>query len=202
MNNIKVLTGGLVLIVLTLAGGTGYLLYERIQSEVAPPSERATKQEVNEIRTEQEKQKKDVLELKDQVRINTVDIGANRKAIAANSAEIGILKESQKQLRKDMEAADEETRRQARELHELQQAKIDELAEQNKQIEERTSKLEKANEEIRKQLKAQGERIDEQEKRIGELEKKGDARDEEIAQLKRDLADLRKQLGLEKEPSN
>ena len=62
MNNIRLLTGGLVLIVLGLAGGTGYLIYDRIQSEVTP-TERATKQDIVELKQEQAETKKDVLEL-------------------------------------------------------------------------------------------------------------------------------------------
>jgi hypothetical protein len=63
MNNIKILTGGLVVIVLALAGGTGYLIWERIQGEVGT-TEKATKQDIIELQAEQKETNNDVLELK------------------------------------------------------------------------------------------------------------------------------------------
>ncbi len=200
MSNVRVLTGGLVVIVLALAGGTGYLIYERIQSEVGPTPIKEIQQDLEGIRQDQKETKQDVLELKDQVRLNTNDIATHRKAIAANKAEIGLLHESQDKLRKDMEAGD----RQAKELYDHQQKQIDGLVTANKDLATRIEGLEKASSEINARLDAQGERIAEQEKRVEQLEQQDTKHDQEIAALKAEIAELKKLLGIDdtKKPSN
>ena len=194
MNNIKLLTGGLVVIVLALAGGTGYLIYERIQSEVTP-QEKATKQDIMELQADQKETKKDVTALKDSDRIQSAKISVLEDDVVA----LQLRAEKQGKVIKKLEENDEAT------AEELRSAKAerDTINEQLKNQQAELDKAKKEREEIRNQLKAQGERIDEQEKRLEDLEKKGDARDEELAALREELAELKRQLGIgDPPPSN
>lgn len=200
MNNIRVLTGGLVLIVLALAGGTGYLLYERINSEIGP-HEKATKEEVNEIRTDVVKLKDNDVKQTARIEVLEDEVVDAKRRISDAEGKLDLHKKMIQKLEGDV-ANNAQDIAEAKEQQKKMEQDLDVERKRLDNVEAELAQAKKEREEIRKQLKAQGERIDEQEKRIDEMEKKGDARDEEIAALKRDLAELRKQLGLEKEPTN
>jgi chromosome segregation ATPase len=202
MNNIRLLTGGLVLIVLGLAGGTGYLIYERIQSEVTP-AEKATKQDIDSIRHEQAQlkteYKKDYKELKESDHVQSMKIKDLEDDVAVLEVKDKKKAEQIKKLQEDGKATKEDIAALKAEQNSIQ----DKLKSQNEELD----KAKKEREAIRKQLAAQGRRIDDQEKRIDDLEKKVDDSDkqkeQEIAELRAELAELKRQLGLgEPEPSN
>jgi chromosome segregation ATPase len=194
MNNIRLLTGGLVLIVLGLAGGTGYLIYERIQGEVAS-TERVTKQDVEEIRT-------DVTTLKDNDKVQSAKIEVLedemvdvKGRVTSAEGKLELQDALIKKLQSDTTANSEEIKAQEAKREKMQE----ELDGHKAELDAIRGKLEEAEIErkaIREQLKSQGERIDAQEERLNKIEKKGDARDEEIAALRAELAALKKQLGL------
>lgn len=194
MNNIKLLTGGLVVIVLALAGGTGYLIYERIQNEVTV-QEKATKQDIIELQAEQAETKKDVTELKDSDRIQSAKISVLEDDVVA----LQLKADQQAKVIKKLEENDATT------MEELKAAKSERetITDKLKTQQDELDKAKKDRQEIRDQLKAQGERIDEQEKKLDEIEKKGDARDQELAALREELAELKRQLGIgDPPPSN
>lgn len=194
MNNIKLLTGGLVLIVLGLAGGTGYLIYDRIQNEVAP-AEKATKQDIINLQQEQAETKQDVTQLKDSDRVQSAKI----EVLEEDVVTLQLKADQQGKLIKKLEENDAAT------AEELAAAKTERegILEKLKGQKEELDKAKAERKEIRDQLAAQGERIDEQEKKIDDLAKKGDARDQELAALRAELAELKRQLGLgDPDPSN
>lgn len=198
MNNIKLLTGGLVVIVLALAGGTGYLIYERIQDEVTVQP-KVTQEQIKNIET-------DVKTLKesDEVQSARIDVLEDEVIDAKdrlNKAE-GKLDLQEKAIKKL------EENKASKEDLEAATARLSQLESEAKKERERVDEVEsqlaearKDREEIRKQLQAQGVKIEEQEKRLDELEKKGDAHDAELAALRAELAELKRQLGLGDDPS-
>lgn len=198
MNNIKLLTGGLVVIVLALAGGTGYLIYERIQDEVTVQP-KVTQEQIKNIET-------DVKTLKesDEVQSARIDVLEDEVIDAKdrlNKAE-GKLDLQEKAIKKL------EENKASKEDLEAATARVSQLESEAKKERERVDEVEsqlaearKEREEIRKQLHAQGVKIEEQEKRLDELEKKGDAHDAELAALRAELAELKRQLGLGDDPS-
>lgn len=198
MNNIKLLTGGLVVIVLALAGGTGYLIYERIQDEVTVQP-KVTQEQIKNIET-------DVKTLKesDEVQSARIDVLEDEVIDAKdrlNKAE-GKLDLQEKAIKKL------EENKASKEDLEATTARLSQLESEAKKERERVDEVEsqlaearKEREEIRKQLQAQGVKIEEQEKRLDELEKKGDAHDAELAALRAELAELKRQLGLGDDPS-
>jgi len=198
MGNIRVLAGGLVVIVLALAGGTGYLIYERIQSEVGPAA-KATKEEVQEIRT-------DVTQLKDSdakqtARITVLEgevIDAKRR-LGDAEGKLDLHNKMIVELERDVEAnkSDIETAKQERE--QLQQ-QADAQREKVQAIEAEMATAKKERDQIRQQLAAQGARIDEQEKRLESLEQKDSKQDDEIEKLRAEIAALRKLLGVNGDP--
>lgn len=198
MNNIKLLTGGLVVIVLALAGGTGYLIYERIQDEVTVQP-KVTQEQIKNIET-------DVKTLKesDEVQSARIDVLEDEVIDAKdrlNKAE-GKLDLQEKAIKKL------EENKASKEDLEAATARVSQLESEAKKERERVDEVEsqlaearKEREEIRKQLQAQGVKIEEQERRLDELEKKGDAHDAELAALRAELAELKRQLGLGDDPS-
>lgn len=198
MNNIKLLTGGLVVIVLALAGGTGYLIYERIQDEVTVQP-KVTQEQIKNIET-------DVKTLKesDEVQSARIDVLEDEVIDAKdrlNKAE-GKLDLQEKAIKKL------EENKASKEDLEAATARLSQLESEAKKERERVDEVEsqlaeagKEREEIRKQLQAQGVKIEEQERRLDELEKKGDAHDAELAALRAELAELKRQLGLGDDPS-
>lgn len=198
MNNIKLLTGGLVVIVLALAGGTGYLIYERIQDEVTVQP-KVTQEQIKNIET-------DVKTLKesDEVQSARIDVLEDEVIDAKdrlNKAE-GKLDLQEKAIKKL------EENKASKEDLEATTARLSQLESEAKKERERVDEVEsqlaearKDREEIRKQLQAQGVKIEEQERRLDELEKKGDAHDAELAALRAELAELKRQLGLGDDPS-
>jgi len=200
MNNLRMLTGGLILIVLGLAGGTGYLIYDRIQSEFAAP-DKVTKQEVETIKT-------DVNTLKDNDKIQNAKIavlegdmdqtkGRVTNAEAALERQDKVIKELEKDTAENKTeiASEKEKRKQMQADLEKERKRLDE-------VEKNLEGAKKERDEIRKKLKEQGEKIDEQERRLTDLEKKGDSRDEELAKLRAELDEVKRLLGLKPVPEN
>ena len=62
MNQIKTVIWGAALILLALIGGTGSLLYERIESTVAP-KDTATKKDIERVETKQKQQSQQISDL-------------------------------------------------------------------------------------------------------------------------------------------
>ena len=126
MNRIRLLFSGLVVIILGLAGGTGYLIYERIQDEVGV-KQQATQQEVQLLREEQKKTRQDVLSLKDRV----TKAEARLKVLTAEAStakfERGVLKDETIELRKNTDAN--------REIIELNEKRLDEYDEKIASVE-------------------------------------------------------------------
>ncbi|MBE7491324.1 MAG: hypothetical protein HS108_06150 [Planctomycetes bacterium] len=200
MNNLRLLTGGLVLIVLALAGGTGFLIYDRIQNEVAAP-EKVTKQEVETIKT-------DVNTLKDSDKVQSAKIAVLegevievKQRMTNAEGRLELQDKLIKELEKKADANAEDIRAE-RAKREQMAAEIEKDRKRLEQVEKDLAAAAKERAEIRKQLAAQGEKIEAQEKRLSELEKKGDARDEEIARLRADIEELKRILGAKPEPGN
>ncbi|MCB9893882.1 MAG: hypothetical protein H6839_05515 [Planctomycetes bacterium] len=198
MNNIRLLTGGLVLIVLGLAGGTGYLIYDRIQSEVGS-TERVTKQDVEEIRT-------DVTTLKDNDKVQSKKIEVLedemvevKGRVTTAEGKLELQDALIKKLQSDTTANREDIQAQEAKRQKMQEELDGHKAELDA-IRGKLEDAEKERQQIRDQLKAQGERIDAQEERLKQIEEKGDSRDAEIAALRAELAALKKQLGLSDPP--
>lgn len=197
MNNLRLLTGGLALIVLILASGTGYLIWERVQSEINSP-QKATKQEVESIKT-------NVTTLQESDKLQSTKIAVLEQDMADTRRRLGDAEQridSQgkviEKLKTDKAGKADLDKAQA----ELDQLKKDQSEQKNRltTLEGKMETAEKDRADIRKQLAAQGVRIDEQEKKLNELSKKGDAHDKEIAALRAEIEELKKAVGIKPPP--
>ncbi|MCF6227373.1 MAG: hypothetical protein L3J82_01740 [Planctomycetes bacterium] len=202
MSQIKTLTGGLIVIMLGLAGGTGYLIYERINTEVAN-TEKVTKQEVNELKTEVKSNASSLKLLKTTVKINTKRIASAETKIQNGKNERDILKEVDKELRKDSEANKAEIEENVSRIGELDS----QIESQTKKIAEFQSELDNAKDQLSKlgtQVEANSKKYNELEKRIDEDK---EASDEENRKLKdqlrtqaEEIKKIKELLGIEDTP--
>lgn len=205
MGNLRMITGGLALVVLALAGGTGYLIWERIQSEIGG-SGKATRADVETIRTDVSKQGQQIETLRESDIVKTKKIEVLEDEMIAVKGRVSTAEgkiDIQEKLIQKLEESSEANRRDIdAEKAKLQKLQDDSTADR-KRLDQIDKELETARNErkqIRDQLKAQGEKIDEQERRLGELEKKGDKRDKDIADLRAEIEELNKLLGRKQPP--
>jgi chromosome segregation ATPase len=202
MSNVRVLTGGLVVIVLALAGGTGYLIYDRIQNEVGT-SAKATQAEVQEIRG-------DVTQLKDsdtkqtaRIKVLESEVIDAKRRLGEAEGKLDLHNKMIAELEKDVDKNKGDIESAKQERKKLQQD-ADAAKKRMDNVDTELAQAKKERQEIRKQLEAQGARIEEQEKRVEKLEQQGEKRDQELEALKAELAELKKLLGVDdtKKPSN
>ena len=150
MNRIRLLFTGLVVIVLALAAGTGWLIYERVESEVAPAG-KATKQEVRAL-----EQRQDATEATD--RKQDVDIEALRKTDERHDKELAVAGGERADLRAGQSKLESENSELKKEVGSLKEelakalAALAALTTRQDAADAKSTELEKAIKELKDQI--------------------------------------------------
>ncbi|MCC6149444.1 MAG: hypothetical protein IT461_04265 [Planctomycetes bacterium] len=162
MNQIKAVVWGAALVLLALIGGTGWLLYERIESTVAP-KDTATKDDIKrvELKTKQlDQEVNDVKsELKAYIEQNDKKVAALSERVGKSEKEIGDLQGEVSTLKSEM--------KQVKEKGEANAASIKDLQDQIAEKEKRIADLEKERDKTKQELQSLQKDIDEIKKALG-----------------------------------
>lgn len=180
MNKVRLLFTGLVVIVLALAGGTAWLIYEYLQQQI--PGQQATKQELQAIKTDTEKTKKDVLDLQQQHNLLKVRVDVLQGEVESHTVR---LNNQDKVIKKLEDQGDSHAAELAEARKERAEIK-DKLDQQQSDLDEQKKKMS----DVEKKLEEQGAKIEAMQGRLDKADKRLDEKDREIADLKARLEEI------------
>ncbi len=190
MNKVRLLFTGLIVIVLALAGGTAWLIYEYIQQQI--PSAQATKQDIQAIKTDTEKTKKDVLDLQQQHNLLKARVEVLQGDVEAHTARLNTQDKVIKKL-------EEQGDTHSAELAEAKKEREAIKSEQDKQKAELDAQKTKMSD-VEAKLKDMGAKVEAMQERVNKTESRLDEKDREIADLKQRLAEIERMLNIK--PTN
>jgi chromosome segregation ATPase len=203
MGNIRLLTSGLVIVVLGLAGGTGYLVYENIQSELGGRA-RVTHEDMQQTRNEIKQTQEDVLGLKEQQQLHTAQIKAIGDQVDVHQVRIDRAEQTIKNLEQqagDNAAAIEHAKRERDQLKTEQAEMRETLEDHQQQLDDVNQKLTEMGEKVQDLER----RVVDNESRITSTEERLEEKDRELQELREEFEELKRQLGIrgpERGPEN
>lgn len=190
MNKVRLLFTGLIAIVLALAGGTAWLIYEYIQQQI--PTREGTRQEIQAIKTDTEKTKKDVLDLQQQHNLLKARVDVLQGDVEGHTLRLNTQERVIKRLEEQGDAHAAELA-EARKEREAIKEKLDK---QQSDLDAQKNKLD----EVEKKLKDMGAKVEEMQSRVEKTESRLDQKDREIADLKARLEEIERMLNLKPRP--
>lgn len=151
MNQLKAVVWGAALVLLALIGGTGWLLYERIESTVAP-KDAATKKDIERVEVKQKQHDAQLSDLASRMGVAEGKISTVEKETGKLRGEVNTLQTEMKQVKEKGEAN-------AASIKDLQ----DQIAEKEKRI----ADLEKERDKLKQDMQGMQKDIDEIKKALG-----------------------------------
>lgn len=151
MNQIKAVVWGAALVLLALIGGTGWLLYERIESTVAP-KDAATKKDIERVEVKQKQQDQRLGDLESRVTVAEGRITDVEKETGKLRGELNTLQTELKQVKEKGEA---------------NSASIKDLETKIAEKEKRIADLEKERDKTRQDMQAMQKDIEEIKRALG-----------------------------------